>query len=260
MNVPILAYHKVSDRFEWGINNVRIKSFLQQIKFLHENRFYTITIQNYLDGNFEKNQKWHPVLITFDDGDESVFINAFPVLKKYNYTATVFVISDFVGKNNTWDANLFGICTRHLNWHQICLLKKAGWEIGSHSATHPDLTRLDKDSLFEELCQSKKIISEKIDNEVISISYPFNRFNNFVLTAVEKCAYKAGFVLAHYKKNKAKFKHLTIPRYGVYLIDNQFSFRQKLKLSRLEFVKQRVISFFSAGTIWYNCLKSKKFY
>jgi peptidoglycan/xylan/chitin deacetylase (PgdA/CDA1 family) len=250
--VPILAYHKVSNKFEWGINTVSIRSFEAQIKYLFKNTYYSISLEQYRNGKLQVNSTRHPVIITFDDADESVYHHAFPILKAYGYSATLFIISDFVGKYNTWDANVGGIYSRHLNWEQILELSNNGWEIGSHTATHRDLLGLSLRETKEELQSSKEIIADKIGKPIQFISYPFNRFNHHIILLARQAGYTGGCALSVKKQLNSAPKEFNIQRHGVYNIDSLFWFKQKLTNAKVEQIKQRIISFAAIGTILYK--------
>jgi peptidoglycan/xylan/chitin deacetylase (PgdA/CDA1 family) len=250
LEVPILAYHKISDQFEWGINNVPIRSFENQIKYLAENHFYTISLEQYLCDEFSANSERHPVIITFDDADESVLHHAFPILYAYRFTATLFVISNYVGKLNSWDANLGGIYSRHLGWEEIKELAEVGWEIGSHTATHRDLRGLSDNELNLELQFSKELIERNVQKPIRFLSYPFGRFDYRVCLTAQQLGYSGGCGLSVSQYGiPAAFN---IRRHGVYLIDTLFWFKRKLSNSKIEQLKQRIISFGSKGTVFYQ--------
>ena len=253
-NVPVLAYHKVKDKFELGINSLSVSAFEKQIQYLHKLGYYTTSLINLTNNKIEPGN-YHPLIITFDDGDESIFKNVFPILNKFGFKATVFIISDFVGKYNTWDHNLFGNKAKHLTWKQIKILSQHGWEIGSHAATHRDLTRLSEDEAFFELIDSQKKISELIEKPVEYISYPFNKLNDNIIQFSQQAGYKGCCILSDRKNYKNKFGEYVIPRMGVYSIDSLNSLNNKLSNSAFESVKQHIISFFSQGTIYYKQLK-----
>jgi len=253
-NVPVLAYHKVNDKFELGINSLSVSAFEKQIQHLHKLGYNTTSLID-LTNNKIESENLHTLIITFDDGDESIFKNVFPILNKYGFKATVFIISDFIGKYNTWDHNLFGNKAKHLTCKQIEILSQHGWEIASHSATHRDLTRISEVEALSELIDSRNKISALIEKPVEYISYPFNKFNDNIIKFSQQANYKGCCILSDNKNYKNKYGDYVIPRLGVYAIDSLNSLNNKLSGSAFESVKQHVISFFSQGTIYYNQLK-----
>jgi len=256
VDVPILAYHKVCNRFEWSINAVSIRSFKNQIKYLFENRYHPISLEQYLFGDFGCESKQRSVIITFDDADASIYHHAFPILTDYGFTATVFVISDYVGKLNSWDANLGGIYSRHLSWEQIIELSGVGWEIGSHTATHRDLLGLSPDELTIELQSSRAAIESKIARQIHFISYPFNRFDQRIISLAQQAGYSGGCALSVNKNFNFVPERFKLQRYGVYSSDTIYWFKKKLNNSPLEQFKQRFICYAATGTIWYKRFRS----
>jgi len=256
--VPILAYHKVDNRIELGINSVSVDAFKKQVNYLVDQNYYSISLYEYLFQIDHVDNKRRPIVITFDDSDESVFTNAFPILSEAGFKATIFVISDFVGRLNTWDSNLGQKKSRHMTWEQLQALSREGWEVSSHTATHRDLTRLNREEMLHEVQYSKQVIAETISNPVHFISYPFNRYNAQVVDVVQRVGYLGGCVLTTCSKRKGLNSNFTLRRFGVYSIDSIRSLKQKLKDSSFENIKQEIISFCSRGTIWYNQLRNYK--
>jgi len=111
------------------------------------------------------------VSITFDDGYEDQFLNAFPILQKKEVNATVYVIANLTG----------GYFEGHklMTVDQLNELKMNGWEIGSHTLTHADLTNLSSEDLTRELVQSKKYLSEN-GFLVRSLAIPYGKYNREV--------------------------------------------------------------------------------
>jgi len=240
---PVLTYHKITGKFEWGITRVKPQSFEQHITYLKDEGFSSMYLED-LWSKKEVNDR--RVALTFDDGYESVYRNAFPILKRYGYTATVFLITGYMGKENLWEAN-FGCKFLHLNWEEAQELKKSGFQFGSHTVNHPDLTRLTRKSLEFELKKSKETIEEKLNQEVKYLSYPFGRHNQMVRTEAKNSGYKAAFSLS----SEISSDPFAVGRIGVYLFDTPLSLRIKLKpkgLFWIEDLKGRIINQFSAGT------------
>ncbi len=228
ITVSILAYHMVDSRFDWGVTRVTPGQFRKQIEFALNNDFQFFILTEYIN-NPGTNQK--RVAITFDDGYESVYKYAFPILEKYNIPATVFVNPNYMGKLNTWDVNIGGLKFRHMDWQQLQQLSDAGWEVGSHTMNHRDLTRLSDQTVEQELLESRDLLLEKIKNFNYILAYPFGNTNKIVIKICKSLGYKGGVLMGN------GFKHLpeafTIPRIGMYLLDNMFSFKQKLYLKNM---------------------------
>lgn len=258
VDIPILAYHKVSHRFEWGINTVSPRAFQRQMQFLVENHFYTISLEQYFNTQTDVSSSHRPIIITFDDADESVLEYALPILHAAGFRATLFIVAGYVGQLNRWDANLGGIYSRHLSWDQIEQLAQAGWELGSHSMTHPDLCSLSNNELQRELKGSREMIESRLNQKVRFISYPFNRFDRRVTEMAQQAGYLGGcglWVSHRYNDLPWQFR---VPRFGVYGIDTLSWFKKKLAASGMERFKQRIISIAAQGTIWYKRLNREK--
>lgn len=155
------------------------------------------------------------IVITFDDGYEDIYNFAYPIMEEFGFKGILFVVVNAIGKLNTWDAT-FGFPKRHLNTHQINELIEAGWCLGSHSLTHPDLTRVDIKTLHKEVRESKERLQELFGKEIDYFSYPFGRFNERVIETVRESGYKFAFCSLPWTKATDP---MLIPRQTVYLID-----------------------------------------
>jgi peptidoglycan/xylan/chitin deacetylase (PgdA/CDA1 family) len=160
---------------------------------------------------------------------------------------TVFQVVGSVGGPNDWDVNLAPKRVKHLSWGQIKELVKAGFEMGSHTITHRDLTRLAPRDLALELADSKKALEDETGVGVASISYPFGRYNPRVVDAAVEAGYSSGFT----SSPNSGGDRMTIGRWGLYSIDGREALRRKLGLRPgrgFERVKNRIIAGLSLGT------------
>jgi peptidoglycan/xylan/chitin deacetylase (PgdA/CDA1 family) len=170
--LPILTFHDI----EYSSSAISFPPdvFSMTIKMIAEKGLRTIPlsrIPEYLskDASFPEDT----LAITFDDGYESTYKIAFPVLKKYGMTATVFLITgDQAKKGNNEILPTFG-GRNMLTWVQILEMQKAGLEFGSHSITHPDLTRLPLELVDREIGESRDILESTLENEVYAFAYPY---------------------------------------------------------------------------------------
>jgi peptidoglycan/xylan/chitin deacetylase (PgdA/CDA1 family) len=129
------------------------------------------------------------IICTFDDGYEGVYKYALPVLKKFGYTATVYICPDLIGQDNAW--NHKDVKKRnHLNDEMLVSLVQNGWEIGSHGIAHINLLQLSEHELEKTLSDSKDQLSKY--GEIDSFCYPYGSYNLFIKEKVARY-YKNAF-------------------------------------------------------------------
>jgi peptidoglycan/xylan/chitin deacetylase (PgdA/CDA1 family) len=119
-----------------------------------------------------------PVVISFDDGYESVYKNAYPTMQAQEFTGVLYLVGNYIGAQDYMDIN------------QIQEMTGNGWEIGSHSMTHPDL-RTDHDQITFEGGQSKGLLSSEIGVKVQTFAYPFGGSDSFVFNKIAEYGYIA---------------------------------------------------------------------
>ena len=140
--VPVLNYHQIND-VDHNAMTITTKQFEAQMKYLSDNNYTAISPDQLID-HLETGAPLppHPVLITFDDGYKDNYLNAFPILKKYQMTATIFLISDYV---STYE--------KYLTWDEIALMQRDGIDFESHTSSR------DQKPLWSGISASKSIIS-----------------------------------------------------------------------------------------------------
>ncbi len=236
----------VEPRFDVSVTRVTPKQFARQIEAALKQGFTFRTLSQALA---DPDNRGKTMVLTFDDGYQSVFEYAFPVLKAYGLPATIFVVVGYVGKLDTWDVNFANICFPHLSWLQVETLAAAGWEIGSHTLSHLDLTRLPQGRCWQELYQSKILLEKNLCLTIESISYPFGRVSRPIAEWCGQVGYRWGVVMGRtFNDVPANF---CIKRQGVYLFDFPWLFQQKIvaKNSKILNFMQRCMDFCSMGTV-----------
>lgn len=195
--IPIITYHSI-DR-SGSVISTSPDIFRAQMRFFRENDYRAISLEKLIGYFREKNDfPKKSVVLTFDDGFENFYTDVFPILQNYEFSATVFIVTDFCGKTNNWQGNITGIpCAKLLNWQEIKELSDAGIEIGAHSKTHPRLSKLSLLEAEKEIADSKKQIEDRIGKSVGSFAYPYGDFNHCLkeLTAqhfAAACSVKLG--------------------------------------------------------------------
>ncbi|MCK4353115.1 polysaccharide deacetylase family protein [candidate division WOR-3 bacterium] len=255
--IPILLYHKIAN-FDFGGTWVTPHQFENQMQYLYQNGYTTIQPDELLTSH--SSPLTSSILITFDDGYESFYDKALPILLKYGFRAIIFVITNYIGKENLWDVNI-GKKVRHLDWSKLRKLKDYGFIIGSHTMTHPDLTKIKLNQIKKEIFNSKTKLEDGLGEEVNFFSFPFGRHNDTVI----KIAYEAGYKLLFISLPKANEPLAQNPivnsqdilgRMGVYIIDSLTDFKIKVQKRKsiyytFETLKSNIINSFSQGTwIW----------
>jgi len=189
--VPILLYHDFS-KTRSSKMKVLESSFEAQMRFLKENDYHVITLDQFL--NFMEYKEQIPeksVVITIDDGWKSLYTIAYPILKKYNYPATLFVYTDFIGGNKA------------LTWNQIRELAEYGFDIQCHTKTHRYLTKIKEGETFKQFFESvekeltypKKLLKKKIDRDCNCLAYPYGKTSSLVAAMLKKYGYRAAFTV-----------------------------------------------------------------
>jgi len=130
------------------------------------------------------------VVLTFDDAYDDFLSEAFPVLDRLGYTATVFVAVDRIGKTNDWDVSKGFRSRQILTLEQIRDLHRQGVHFGSHTLTHPCLTSLPDRDLEREVRDSKHKLEDLLGSEVPCFSYPWGAADMRVRAAVAQAGYK----------------------------------------------------------------------
>lgn len=185
--VPILMYHYVNDeessRSRLGISPA---TFERQMRFLSEHKYNVIPLSELAD--LIRNKRKIPpktAAVTFDDGYLDNYTQAYPILKKYNIPATIFVVINRVGKHMGNDD--------YMSWAQIKELSDSGLvTIGSHSINHPNLSEIKSEEEMElEILDSKNILEESLARQVNLFSYPFGGINHLARSIVISSGYQA---------------------------------------------------------------------
>ncbi len=194
--VPILMYHKVSPYpFHGGLGlRVPPEVFESQMKYLKKRSFHTVSLDQLIDHwDNGKPLPPRPVVITLDDGYEDNYHFAFPILKKYGYTATIFLVYNEIGGYNTWDIkNENSIRLKLLSLPQIREMQKYGVSFQSHTLTHPYLSTIPPETAEKEISESRTQLSKALGVPVNFIAYPYGRRNEEIDEMVRKAGYKAG--------------------------------------------------------------------
>lgn len=177
-SVLAVMFHDVENSFT-GLDYHK-KAFEELAALVHSKGYKFTSYENYM----KSEDKSKLIICTFDDAYEGVYNNAFEVLKKYDFTATVFLCPDLIGKSNDWNRR-DNILRQHMNLEMLKKLKKAKWELASHGLGHYNMLRLSQSELEKSLGESKKFLEEHFGKQSC-FCYPFGDFNAYVKNLVSK--------------------------------------------------------------------------
>ncbi len=186
---PILMYHAidwVTDEDDPHLTCISPKQFEAQMLYLKRRNLRGVSMRELLSAMRERKAR-RLVGLTFDDGYENFLQTALPVLERFGFSATVFVLAAMFGKKNSW------ISTpqmKLLDIDEVREVAKRGIEIGSHGMRHTELAgKLDPRLLKYELICSRDILNKVLPEEVDGFCYPYGRVENRVVQAVQQAGY-----------------------------------------------------------------------
>jgi len=187
----ILCYHRVSDSHnpalaEWA---VRPDSFRRQMQYLRAKGYQVVTVRELLDA-FAAGRSLPPtVAITFDDGYRDVVENALPILQDLGFPATMYVVPGRVGTSAEWDARFGGEMAPLASACELRRLVDAGWELGHHTRSHPDLTEITDEQLHDEIDTARHELEAIVQTPVTTFAYPFGRHDRRVRAEVQAAGF-----------------------------------------------------------------------
>ena len=211
--IPILMYHSIESMPKSTIMRSlhvpprRFKFQMWLLKMLGYQGLSIRQLRPYIDG--EKTGK--VVGITFDDGYQNILVNAAPILKKYNFSATCYIVSQCVGSSNTWDMNNKVTQRPLMTEDEINEWLNLGMDIGAHTKTHADLTSISKSNARIEIFVCKRELENIYKVKVDDFCYPFGRFNELVCSLVQDSGYLSATSMKRGRVNSKSNRYI-LPR------------------------------------------------
>jgi peptidoglycan/xylan/chitin deacetylase (PgdA/CDA1 family)/LPS sulfotransferase NodH len=209
--LPILAYRCISPD---SLNAINTQAFEQQLQYLKNQGYYSASWSDWQRAKRDRTPlPGKAVIITFDGGYMEFFTSVFPLLKRFNFTATVFLVAESVGKTNTWEkAEVAEL--QLMGWPEIRQLRDAGIEFGSMSATYQPLTALSATEIVREAANSRAILERGLGKSVRCFAYPYGKVDSIVEHLVGAIGYTFGVT---YGSNFSSFDNslMSLPRIQV---------------------------------------------
>lgn len=226
MKIPVICYHKIGVAPK---EDPRPALFIKPLQF--KLQMFLIKIFRYKTINPEELLKFirgekisikKPILITFDDGYKNNFTNAFPILRRMGLSATIFICSGFIGKENAIFENEKVIEGKmpedYLDEEDILIMSENGISFGSHSVNHYYLDKIEAQNLENEIVLSKQNLEKLINKKIHFFSYPYGRYNDATIDSLKEAGYLGAFTIKRGKIGKGdnpyELKRLVIKGYN----------------------------------------------
>lgn len=218
VKIPILVYHNIEEK-PLKVSNSELPYYVtpkvleEQFKYLSDNDYTSLTfkdIQLIKEDKLKLPEK--PVILTFDDGRESQYLNAYPLLKKYNLKAVFYVFTNAINRKD------------YFTWDQLKELRDNNMEIGDHTRFHWFLTKQTPDILQKEIIDTKKLLEDNLNIKVLSFAYPFGLYNDEVISYVTQ----GNFMYARSLKHTVEFSNSNRLFLGGFITQNSLSAFKKI--------------------------------
>lgn len=219
-DLVILCYHAVCD--DWpSVGAIETAALDRQLRHLLKRRYRPLTLSEALT----RRPAGRAFVVTFDDAFRSVLDRGLPILERLGVPATVFVPTDFANEAlpMTWSNLGKWIGTRFerelscMSWDDLRSLSDAGWEIGSHTCSHPDLTTVHRDAAAVELERSKEACEAELQCACSSLAYPFGAHDRDVAALAGAAGYERAVTLgSRLVGARIRDQALELSREGIY--------------------------------------------
>jgi peptidoglycan/xylan/chitin deacetylase (PgdA/CDA1 family) len=201
--VPILMYHSISQDATRKYKPFAVSPalFAEHMAYLHQQANTPITVTQFINTRSKGPSALpdRPVVLTFDDGFADFFTEALPILQQYNFTATLYVTTGFIGSTSRW-LQREGESTRPmLTWDQLNEISASGIECGGHSHWHHQLDTLSLALARDEIVRSKRLLEDHLGQEVSTFAYPYGYHSN----TIKRLVREEGYTSACTVKNEA---------------------------------------------------------
>ena len=195
LQIPVLLYHRIADDGAAPLARYRVSDemFRAQMKWLRRNGYHSI-VSEQLAWFLAKNHPFvgRPVMISFDDGFQDFADRAWPILRRHDFRAEVFVVTDLVGRGAEWNRNLAEPAAL-MDAPTIARLASEGVSFGSHLASHRSADGLSTRELAEELTRSRAVLRRWVGRPVNAFAAPFGLTDQRLRLLAAECGFQIGF-------------------------------------------------------------------
>jgi len=231
--VPVLNYHQINNE-DHNALTLSDTEFETQINYLYREGYTVITpdqLADYLQ--YRKALPPNPVLITLDDGYEDNYRVAYPILQKYHFTATIFLITDFVSHYD-----------KYLTWNQINEMSAHGLIFEDHTLSHISLPNASDEEISNQLIKSKEVLEWRLGKKVDYLAYPGGEYDQRVIQLAKDAGYRAAFTV-NFGRDKVNSTLYTLNRIPIFGggANTFLHFRLRLKFTQVFYALQNLKAF-----------------
>ena len=179
IKIPILMYHGIARPLKSGL-----RTCLCVPKWVFATQMWYLRFAGYTPINMaqlaacmrgDESFPDKPVVMTFDDGFENNYVNALPILRKYGFTATVYLVADRIGKTKNWSPDPRLKDPPIMTIEQIKEMAECGIDFGAHTFTHPHLTQIPPEQLVREVRDCKGYLEQLLGKPITTFCYPYGK-------------------------------------------------------------------------------------
>lgn len=230
LSIPILMYHQVTPKVHPGFIDCSVtpRMFKIHMNILKLLRFTPINLTHLEDYRMRESiLPSKPVLITFDDCYQECIDHAVPVLEEKGFTAVFYMPTDYAGTDSHWLVPELGFEFPIIDWATVRRLDSSGFQIGSHSMSHPWLAEISPKDCLRELVGSRKILEDKLGHEVVHLAYPYGSFDENVRAMAAEAGYRTACTTEEHFSRPGD-DPLLLPRVDIFGYYNTADFILKL--------------------------------
>ena len=212
--VLIIYYHEVvEDGDGFSYQKIGKTKFEEQMALLKAEGYQSLFFSELKNPIPEK-----AVIVSFDDGFESVYKNAAPIMKKYGIKGNIYLPTAYVGKD------------KFMTWDMVRELAKDGFEMQAHTHNHVDIRGLDEDGFREEIRNSNERFLSELGQVPTAFCMPFGTYDKASVRALKKSG-RYSYLLGSYygRKKEGKLTDTVLPRIGISEADTIEIFTKKLR-------------------------------
>lgn len=189
----ILGYHDVDD-YQEDLFTLPVKNFKDQMYYLKDHGYQIIPLEKAYNQIITQSVDNNAIVLTFDDGAESLQEKVFPILRELDFPATIFIPLGCLGKECLFPGKEVQQRRVVMDWNVIEKSLAQGISYGSHTMTHPSLLELTADELDYEIVESYKVLRKRLQLSFIPFAYPYGHYNKYIQKLIAAQGYQCALL------------------------------------------------------------------